>query len=447
MGKDVAAAYEQAAKEEPRYPASCRWGWPGTAPSTPAWPTPIPMTASTPGKVNLWAYDHYHASAYGYYLEALLEFGKVTGNDPLALDGKDRVAEALGISPAAVARPDAGRARHAGSAEMKRCGFALAFVLAATPARRQDHPVRRQQLHLRRQFGGALLQARDGHRSQRSRPDRQDDGRRAGLLQGIHQGGGLDYTVSLETVGGKGMDYHYAAEARPAGQAVGRGGDAWLFHPGHRLIPAIRRCWCRPPSRSPTCSARKNAKAEIWLDATWSRADQTYPDGKPWHGKPIQQMGIDIAAGYAARRKAPRSPAWCRWAWPGTAPSIPAWRAAIPMPASRRARSICGAGISYHASAYGYYLEALLVFAKVTGKDPLSLGDSESVAEDMGFSKPQTHALQQIAHDQLAASHWVKPNQGCRRNEVLVAGALLVSSGMPQRVRKTSRARQTDGRR
>jgi hypothetical protein len=42
-----------------------------------------------------------------------------------------------------------------------------------------------------------------------------------------------------------------------------------------------------------------------------------------------------------------------------------------------------------------------MVFGKVTGKDPLSLGDNETVAEDMGFSKPQTNALQQVAHD-----HW-----------------------------------------
>ena len=51
------------------------------------------------GKVDLWAYDHYHASVYGYYLEALMDFGKITGHDPLDLEGKDRVAEALGISP------------------------------------------------------------------------------------------------------------------------------------------------------------------------------------------------------------------------------------------------------------------------------------------------------------------------------------------------------------
>ena len=43
-----------------------------------------------------------------------------------------------------------------------------------------------------------------------------------------------------------------------------------------------------------------------------------------------------------------------------------------------------------------------MVFGMVTGRDPLSLGDNETVADDMGFSKPQAHALQQIAHDELA---------------------------------------------
>ena len=42
-------------------------------------------------------------------------------------------------------------------------------------------------------------------------------------------------------------------------------------------------------------------------------------------------------------------------------------------------------------------------FGRVTGRDPQSLGDAETVADDLGFSRPQTHALQQIAHDELAA--------------------------------------------
>ena len=37
------------------------------------------------GKMNLWAYDSYHASSYGYYLEAAMDFGKVTGKDPMML--------------------------------------------------------------------------------------------------------------------------------------------------------------------------------------------------------------------------------------------------------------------------------------------------------------------------------------------------------------------------
>ena len=31
------------------------------------------------GKLNLWTHDHYHASAHGYYLEALVIFGSLTG--------------------------------------------------------------------------------------------------------------------------------------------------------------------------------------------------------------------------------------------------------------------------------------------------------------------------------------------------------------------------------
>ena len=44
-----------------------------------------PYAGIPAGKINLWSWDSYHASAYGYYLEALLVFAKVTGRDPLSL--------------------------------------------------------------------------------------------------------------------------------------------------------------------------------------------------------------------------------------------------------------------------------------------------------------------------------------------------------------------------
>jgi hypothetical protein len=215
---------------------------------------------------------------------------------------------------------------------------------------------------------------------------------------------GIDYTVSLETVGGKGMDFHYAEKRalldKPWDVVVMHGYSTLdQAHPGN---PAL----LISSAKQMTDMLRaRNARVEVWLDATWSRADQTYPDGKPWHGKPIQQMGMDIAAAYALAAKNAGDTgvvavglAWNRAIDGGVAGDNP--YAGIPA-----GKVNLWAWDSYHASAYGYYLEALMVFGKVTGKDPLSLGDAESVAEDMGFSKPQTHALQQVAHDQLAASN------------------------------------------
>ena len=65
---------------------------------------------------------------------------------------------------------------------------------------------------------------------------------------------------------------------------------------------------------------------------------------------------------------------------------------------------------SYHASAYGYYLEALVVFGTVTGRDPRSLGDNECSGFELGLSRMQVRALQQVAFDQLAAGNLVTPN-------------------------------------
>lgn len=52
------------------------------------------------GKVDLWTWDQYHASEEGYYLEALVIFGGVTGTDPASLGAKESAASDLGMSPA-----------------------------------------------------------------------------------------------------------------------------------------------------------------------------------------------------------------------------------------------------------------------------------------------------------------------------------------------------------
>ena len=60
---------------------------------------PDPYDGIAFGQTNLWSYDHYHASTAGYYLEALVVFGHVTGVDPRTLGRGERAAEELGLSP------------------------------------------------------------------------------------------------------------------------------------------------------------------------------------------------------------------------------------------------------------------------------------------------------------------------------------------------------------
>ena len=57
----------------------------------------------------------------------------------------------------------------------------------------------------------------------------------------------------------------------------------------------------------------------------------------------------------------------------------------------------------YHASSYGYYLEALVVFGNLTGLDPRSLGENECSAYELGMSRAQAKGLQQAAYEQLAS--------------------------------------------
>lgn len=213
---------------------------------------------------------------------------------------------------------------------------------------------------------------------------------------------GLDYDVSLETVPGVGIDYHY--ENKRA--LLDRNWDAVVLQSFSTLDqnrPGDPGLLTKYAGLFSEMLHRRNAAAKIYLTATWSRADMTYPDGTPWHGKPVEQMGKDVDAGYrAAAEKAP-----------GIAGVVPvglAWNDAMdmgiadPNPYDGLAPGEIDlwAPDKYHASAYGYYLEALLVFGRVTGRDPRSLGDHEAAARDLSLDPAVVRKLEQIAHDRLA---------------------------------------------
>ncbi len=57
----------------------------------------VPQSAT--GPVDLWWKDGLHASMYGSYLDALVQFGTITGKDPLSLGVSEQAAIDLGIDP------------------------------------------------------------------------------------------------------------------------------------------------------------------------------------------------------------------------------------------------------------------------------------------------------------------------------------------------------------
>ena len=101
MGRDVRAAYDKAAAA-----ANAKAVIPVGEAFNHAMQTgaadPNPYDGIDAGKIDLWAYDHYHASTHGYYLEALVIFGVVTDLDPRSLGDNECSAYELGLSGAEV---------------------------------------------------------------------------------------------------------------------------------------------------------------------------------------------------------------------------------------------------------------------------------------------------------------------------------------------------------
>ncbi|SBV33510.1 conserved exported protein of unknown function [uncultured Sphingopyxis sp.] len=103
MAEDLRAAADRARVANP--------GVTGVLPVGQAWnramgegvADPDPYDGIGYGQLDLWAYDHYHASVAGYYLSALVTFGAVTGIDPTKLGPKEKGADELGLSDAQAA--------------------------------------------------------------------------------------------------------------------------------------------------------------------------------------------------------------------------------------------------------------------------------------------------------------------------------------------------------
>lgn len=214
---------------------------------------------------------------------------------------------------------------------------------------------------------------------------------------------GLEHTVYLETMGGMGLDAHLGKKA----EVLSRPWDVVVMH-GYSTLdkdrPGNPGLLVDSAGRMAALLRDRNPAVSIWLEATWARADQTYRTNGHWYGRGIEAMTRDVRAGYDLA--AARSPAIR-----GVIPVGEAWhRAMVAGVADPDPYDGVGFGKvslwthdQYHGSTCGYYLAALVVFARVAELDPRSLGAKERAGTELGLSDGQKTALQRVAYEELVS--------------------------------------------
>lgn len=208
---------------------------------------------------------------------------------------------------------------------------------------------------------------------------------------------GLNYAVSLETSGGKTLKWHWDNKKA----VIDRAWDHVVLQDLsvlNRAHPGDATNLIDYAGRFARLFAARNPKVEISLTATWSRTDQTYPADGHWHGQPITAMALELRRDYD--KAAAATPLIDK-----VNPVGQAFNCAIeagvadpdPYDGIDFGKVDLWAYDHYHASTFGYYLEALTVFIDVTGKDPRTFGAHEQAADELGISPSDAVRLQRVA--------------------------------------------------
>ena len=234
---------------------------------------------------------------------------------------------------------------------------------------------------------------------------------------------GVNYEVYHEVIPGSNLDRHLREKAellsKPWDKVVMHG-----FSTLDRKNPGNPSLLIRMAGELSQLLYKQNKSVEIYVEATWSRADQTYLNSGHWYGESIYQMAKDVRLGYD--QAAVASPLI-----KGVIPVGESWNRAI-QTGIADANPYDGVGFNqislwahdhYHGSTYGYYLAALIIFGELTGLDPRSLGKGERSAFELGVSQSQAAALQQVAFDELSSSNSTYKGTGFKALSLKRSGA------------------------
>jgi hypothetical protein len=229
------------------------------------------------------------------------------------------------------------------------------------------------------------------------------------LFKSFTEQASLDYDVYLETKSGSALDFHLENKLSVIGS---QSWDQVVMHGFSTLDskkPGDPGLLIETTVKMSMFLQQLNPNVEVFLSSTWSRADLVYPTNRPWSGTPIKRMALDIRAGYnkaAAAAPAVKAvngvgEAWTRAMLLGIADTNP-------YDGIEFGKISLWSWDYYHASDYGYYLQALVVFGNLTGLDPRSLGQNECSGFELGMSRHEVNMLQQAAFDQLVSENKVK---------------------------------------
>lgn len=225
------------------------------------------------------------------------------------------------------------------------------------------------------------------------------------LFESFTEQVGLSWDVYLETRGGSAFSFHLQEKraeitSRPWNVVV-----AHSFSTLDRDAPNDPTDLLSTGRELAEVLHQASPSVEFYVTATWSRPDMTYVEGTPWYARGIEVMGSDVDRAYdrlaaevsGVKAVNPVGEAFNRAIRTGVADPNP-------YDGIDAGKVDLWTWDHYHASTYGYYLHALVVFGNVTGVDPLALGRGECSAYELGMSADEAEALQQVAHDELIAA-------------------------------------------
>ena len=228
-----------------------------------------------------------------------------------------------------------------------------------------------------------------------------------GIFKKLTDEVGLNYEVHLEAISGQTLKFHYDSALAIIQQP--RWNKVVLHDYSTGPVPTRRG---GQPARFFTYATKleeavheANPQASVYLYETWARADLTYPAGQNYSGLPLDSMATDLHRAYyqaAAQDKhiagvAPAGDAWLRAVHQGLAGPNP-YDAAEPGKIDLWGRD------RYHPSIYGSYLNACVLLAEITGKNPRRLGRREQAAAALGIAPGVAVRLQRIAWEQVRAA-------------------------------------------